>query len=293
MNNKGSFQHLLGKNNMFIDDFWNDCFTPKKKIIPKTTNVGKKDKRENKVKSLNETKKRNCNSQKIIPKLLKTFYQRHPEIYQEEANNKERRQQSKQAEMRCKNMYEYAKSQQMLTKNVSNEVKERKIKNEMEQCTWKPKINQLTKKQKAKLSKIGVDIYEREKKINFRNKYKKLLESKSKEEEVLKMDNDQECSFQPKLNSSNNFDKMFNKTCLDTKGHYEFLIRYRNAREEHIQKRNKILSFKELSDENSFISGTEFKNSKTTNTSFDSKRIKSQIHTNLFELVLDKDDIEE
>lgn len=65
MNNKGSFQHLLEKNNMFIDDFWNDCFTPKKKTIPKTTNVGKKDKRENKVKSLNETKKRNCNSQKL------------------------------------------------------------------------------------------------------------------------------------------------------------------------------------------------------------------------------------
>lgn len=292
MKSKGSFQRLFWRNNMCIDDFWNDCFTPKKKTISKTTNGGKKDKAEKEIKSLKETKKRN-NSQKIIPKILTTFYQKHPEIYEEEAKNKERRQKSKQAEMRCKNMFEYAKSQQILTKNVNNEVKEKKIKNEMEQCTWKPKINKLTKKQKAKLSKIGIDIYEREKKKGFRNKYKKLLESKSKEEEVIKMDNDQEYSFQPKLNSFNNFDKMFNKTCLDTKGHYEFLIRYRNAREEYIKKRNKILSFKELSDENSFLSGNEFKNSKIQSTSFDSKRIKSQIHINLFKLILDKDDIEE
>lgn len=272
------------KQNVFLDEFWNDCLSPSKE-----TETGK---------CMNRSKSTRCNlnankKQKQLSKLLSSFYNNHPEIYNEEKKKKEKSKMRKQAEQRCITMFEYAKSQQNLSRNIDNQLKEQRMKSEMEECTWKPKVNKLTKKQEAKLFKIGVDIYEREQSIKYRNKYKKLLQSKSQEDENENKNDNDIILFQPKVNISTNFDKMFNKTCLENKGNYEFLIRYENARKEHIYKRNKKMSFKELNDHEISLNGIrEFKRVSSVNTSFDSRRIKNQIHRKLSELSLNDDEDE-
>ena len=283
-NDKENGINGYNKQNLFLDEFWNDCLSPSK-----VTETGKCMNRSKSTKSnLNENKK-----QKQLSKLLSSFYNNHPEIYNEEKKKKEKSRMRKQAEQRCIKMFEYAKSQQNLSRNIDNQLKEQRMKSEMEECTWKPKVNKLSKKQEAKLFKIGVDIYEREQNIKYRNKYKKLLQSKSQEDENDNKNENDILLFQPKVNISTNFDKMFNKTCLENKGNYEFLIRYENARKEHIYKRNKKMSFKELNDHEISLNGpTEFKRVSSVNTSFDSRRIKSQIHRKLSELSLNNDEDE-
>ena len=280
-NDKENGINGYNKQNLFLDEFWNDCLSPSK-----VTETGKCMNRSKSTKSnLNENKK-----QKQLSKLLSSFYNNHPEIYNEEKKKKEKSRMRKQAEQRCITMFEYAKSQQNLSRNIDNQLKEQRMKSEMEECTWKPKVNKLSKKQEAKLFKIGVDIYEREQNIKYRNKYKKLLQSKSQEDENDNKNENDILLFQPKVNISTNFDKMFNKTCLENKGNYEFLIRYENARKEHIYKMNKKMSFKELNDHEISLNGTtEFKRVSSVNTSFDSRRIKSQIHRKLSELNLNND----
>lgn len=283
-NDKENGINGYNKQNLFLDEFWNDCLSPSK-----VTETGKCMNRSKSTKSnLNENKK-----QKQLSKLLSSFYNKHPEIYNEEKKKKEKSRMRKQAEQRCITMFEHAKSQQNLSRNIDNQLKEQRMKSEMEECTWKPKVNKLSKKQEAKLFKIGVDIYEREQNIKYRNKYKKLLQSKSQEDENDNKNENDILLFQPKVNISTNFDKMFNKTCLENKGNYEFLIRYENARKEHIYKRNKKMSFKELNDHEISLNGTtEFKRVSSVNTSFDSRRIKSQIHRKLSELSLNNDEDE-
>lgn len=279
--------NCYNKQNLFLDEFWNDCLSPSKE-----TETGKCMYKSKSTKiSTNENKKSINGSQKQLSKLLSSFYNNHPEIYNEEKKKREHSRMRKQAEQRCITMFEYAKSQQSLNRNIDNQLKEQRMKSEMEECTWKPKVNKLSKKQEAKLFKIGVDIYERERNTKYRNKYKKMLQSKSREDEI---ENDNEVVlFQPKVNISTNFDKMFNKTCLENKGNYEFLMRYENARKEHIYRRNKRMSFKELSDLEISLNGTtEFKRVSSVNTSFDSRRIKSQIHRKLSELSLNDNEEE-
>ena len=283
-NDKENGINGYNKQNLFLDEFWNDCLSPSK-----VTETGKCMNRSKSTKSnLNENKK-----QKQLSKLLSSFYNNHPEIYNEEKKKKEKSRMRKQAEQRCITMFEYAKSQQNLSRNIDNQLKEQRMKSEMEECTWKPKVNKLSKKQEAKLFKIGVDIYEREQNIKYRNKYKKLLQSKSQEDENDYKNENDILLFQPKVNISTNFDKMFNKTCLENKGNYEFLIRYENARKEHIYKRNKKMSFKELNDHEISLNGpTEVKRVSSVNTAFDSRRIKSQMHRKLSELSLNNDEDE-
>ena len=283
-NDKENGINGYNRQNFFLDEFWKDCLSPSK-----VTETSKCMNRSKSTKSnLNENKK-----QKQLSKLLSSFYNNHPEIYNEEKKKKEKSRMRKQAEQRCITMFENAKSQQNLSRNIDNQLKEQRMKSEMEECTWKPKVNKLSKKQEAKLFKIGVDIYEREQNIKYRNKYKKLLQSKSQEDENENKNENDILLFQPKVNISTNFDKMFNKTCLENKGNYEFLIRYENARKEHIYKRNKKMSFKELNDHEISLNGnTEFKRVSSVNTSFDSRRIKSQIHRKLSELSLNNDEDE-
>lgn len=261
---------LLNTQSHMIDDFWNDCLSPKRETSQKKPK-----------------KKKNP----ITLRILHNFYNLHPEVYEEEIAKQKEIQKRKCAEQRCHNMYFYALQQQNYLKSVYNENQEQKIKSEIEKCTWKPKVNKLTKKQEEKIKSKGNTIYQRDQAKLFHNKYKLYKKTTPNNNyDNTSLDDEQmgkDILFHPKVNSNPNFNKMFNKSLLSNRENAEFVMRYAKAREEHLSKREKIIYSKENSVNVSLTSYR--KNIKSSNNSSDKRRYKQSLHKSLYLINFDED----
>jgi hypothetical protein len=285
-NNKSStIQHI--SKSLVLDDFWDDCqiflnnsnnnnINENKKTLNKTSN-----KKSNNIKysSSITTKTPNKNStnnilnnkiKKIkINSMLSKLFENNPSLYEDYKREEIEKYKRKNAEQRCLSLYAFALVQQKYLKDLRKGQQINNEKNELEKCTWKPKINKLTKIQKLKFNSLGKNIYLRDKNrslIKLRQKsleksyeidnYKKLFLNnnikakinKEKSEEKKKINN-----YKIK-NLNNKFKTMFdnNKSLYTDRNTSEFILRYTKARDEHMIRRFKKLSNKDDSYDNSY-----------------------------------------
>ncbi len=211
-----------------IDEFWEDCI-PTKKENQKPPK-----------------KKKNP----IMLKILNNFYNKHPDIYKEEVvNEKKEKEKRKNAELRCHNLYAYGLQQQNYLKSVYNENQSQKMKSEIEKCTWKPKINKISKKTEKKIKSIGNTIYQRDQTRLIKNKQKLFRRTSVDNNNDNSLDSSfgKDILFHPRVNSNPNLNRMFNRTLLSNRENAEFIMRYAKAREEHLSKRDKIIYSKDNS----------------------------------------------
>ena len=129
---------------------------------------------------------------------------------------------------------------------------------------------------------------------NFINKHNQLLANKTKEEEEKieqEKINENTILFKPKLNSNLDLAKVFNdKSCLENRGSFEFLSRYEKARKEYNYKRNKILSPKDLPEQQSIQGNiTDMKMIGNNTSSISINGCKMRLHKQLNEIALNEE----
>lgn len=244
---------LLSKQSHIIDDFWEDCFSPQNK--KNNGEVQQHKKKEN-----------------VSQKLLNSFYEKHPELYQEVLEEQREEHKRRCAEARCISMYAFAIQQQNYQKALYDNNIEQKTKAELEQCTWKPNLNKTKKSNntisnaaRIKTRKFFVPNRKHKSKSQEKNLRRRKSPTFCKIEEEKVKDNDgedkenkqsqdkkdleeqaeDEYSFHPRVNSNPNLRKMFSKSLLSNRENAEFIMRYSKARENHLFKRSYLLSSKD------------------------------------------------
>ena len=234
---ENTYERLLKKiKNKEEDDFWDDCYQNE-------NNINKKPK------ILNNTNL-TINSNNFISK-SNSFLEKFPEMKKELKVDKNELTKRRKAKKRCISLFNYSYQQNYYKNSLYNEYINQKNKEELNDCTWKPKLNKINKKMKDNIDLLGKTIYERDKKRN-KNKKKILI----KEFEQYYNSKNKQYTFRPQLN--NNFEKlnkMFNnnKLFLTDRENSEFIFRYKKARDEHMIKRFIELSVKDESYDSSFL----------------------------------------
>lgn len=250
-----------------IDDFWEDCILTKKEI-PKS-----------------KKKKKNP----IMLKILNNFYNKHPDIYKEEVvNEKKEKEKRKNAELRCHNMYAYGLQQQNYLMSVYNENQSQKIKSEIEECTWKPKINKISKKTEKKIKSIGSTIYQRDQTRLIKNKqkiFRRTSVNNNNNDNSLDSSFGKDILFHPRVNSNPNLNRMFNKSLLSNRENAEFVMRYAKAREEHLSKRDKII----YSKDNSINASISSYRKHIRSAKGSKEKYKQSLHKSLYSINFDED----
>ena len=275
------------------EDFWNDCYENQdsklmNELLPKKNysnyygrNNNIKKKISINIKSHNN-KKKVKNSSNIInnktadnPNLSK-IYQNHQilkdNIEIQKADNKDLELKRKNAMMRCLGLYAYGvevKKAKLL--NDENNKKE-KVKDEMSQCTFRPKIGKYSQ---SIQSKYNPELNHKNKNSNIINSngdYKinntntntiengvtnkkniKNLKNNNIKKKINNYDDEdsddlEECTFKPKI-SKKNIKRVFakSKSLANEKDNAEFILRYTKAREEYMIKKLKKISSKDYS----------------------------------------------
>lgn len=282
-------------NSRIVDDFWDDCITPLRVSVNSSMQTSPPRNQQNQNRNKSSTKKRNNSQKQLNSKLLNKLYAKCPDIYESILKNKKINKKRKIAEKRCIQMFTQAKENQLMHQNKIVENKLKKINDEMLKCTWKPEINKRTKKQAESLKNCSIDcIFQINKSKNFINKHNQLLANKTKEEEEKieqEKINENTILFKPKLNSNLDLAKVFNdKSCLENRGSFEFLSRYEKARKEYNYKRNKILSPKDLPEQQSVQGNiTDMKMIGNNTSSISINGCKMRLHKQLNEIALNEE----
>ena len=282
------------------EDFWNDCYENQdSKLINellqkknysgyygRNNNIKKKIKNNKNysinIKSHNNKKKANNSSNKINNKTednpnLSKIYKNHQilkDTIEIQKADKDLELKRKNAMMRCLGLYAYGvevKKAKLL--NDENNKKE-KVKDEMSQCTFKPKIGKYSQAVQSKynpelnyknnnnniISNSNGDY-----KINNTNTNTNTIENGVTKKNVKNLKNNnikkkinnyddedsddlEECTFKPKI-SKKNIKRVFakSKSLANEKDIAEFILRYNKAREEYMIKKIKKLSSKDYS----------------------------------------------
>lgn len=289
---KNLLPSLTTTQNILIDDFWKDCISEtfqlkSTKSLYKPRNSKQTNLTTRKPKSQSKQKKptKSATSQK----LLYNFYIKHPEIYKEVQVKEMEKLKRKCAEERCLNMYAYAIQQQEYQQNLRNEQKIKKMEDELQECTWKPKLNKRTKAQEKKINQIGVNVYDRDqarsKKKNKQKHLKQLTVNNSYDDILEKNDVNNKFMFRPRVNSNPNLEKMFRNSFLTKRENAEFVMRYYKAREESLSKR---VYTKENSYGNMSLPSYR-KPKKNLNNSFRDTNYKASLHKSLYSFDFDCD----
>ena len=281
----------LTTQNILIDDFWKDCISEPFQL--KSTNP--LNKRYNSKQTNLTTRKPKSQSKQKKPiksatsqKLLYNFYIKHPEIYKEVQVKEMEKLKRKCAEERCLNMYAYAIQQQEYQQNLRNEHKLKQIEDELQECTWKPKLNKRTKAQEKKINQIGTSVYDRDQNRSKKNKQKHLkqLTVNNSYDDILETSDMNKFRFRPRVNSNPNLEKMFKNSFLTKRENAEFVMRYYKAREESLSKR---VYTKENSCGNMSLPSWR-KPKKNLNNSFrDNHNYKASLHKSLYSFDFDYD----
>ncbi len=246
------------------NDFWDDCLIDsdnenQKSKLCKFQNSSQSTSRMKSISNshskfkIKNIKKSMYRSSTFSKNAFKFFIEKYPQINQDLKEKKMEIKKRRKAEERCKSLYNYSLQQNFYINSIYNENIKKKTQEELDKCTWKPKINKINKKIRDSINSLGKTIYQREK---VRKKYKTRLLSK----EYDKYDNNpelKEYTFRPNLLNNNieKLDKMFNKnkSILTDRENAEFIYRYMKARDERMIKRFIELSVKDESYDNSYI----------------------------------------
>ena len=246
------------------NDFWDDCLIDsdteyKKSKFFKFQNSSQSTSRIKSISNSNSKfkiknlKKSMTRSTTFSKNAFKIFIEKYPQINKDLKENKIENIKRRKAQKRCISLYNYSFQQNYFINSIYNENLKKKNQEELDKCTWKPKINKINKKIRDSIQSLGKDIYQREK-VRKKNKTRHL----SKEYE--KYDNNpelKEYTFRPKLINNNleKIDKMFNKnkSIISDRENAEFIYRYMKARDERMIKRFIELSVKDESYDNSYI----------------------------------------
>ena len=319
--------------NEVTEDFWNDCFENQdskliNELLPKknysnyygrNNNIKKKFKNNQNysinIKSHNNKKKLNNTSNKINNKTadnpnLSKIYKNH-QILKDNMEipkyDKDLEIKKKNAMMRCLGLYAYGvevKKAKLL--NDENNKKE-KVKDEMSQCTFRPKISKYSHSIQSKFNP----------ELNYKNKNNNIINSNGDykinnintnvntiENGVIKknvkkiknnniknnINNDyedsddlEECTFKPKI-IKKNVRKVFakSKSLANEKDNAEFILRYTKAREEYMIKKLKKISTKDYSyDMTLFSLANRLNNKNGINDIYDEKLPKNNKKRNM------------
>ena len=282
------------------EDFWNDCYdNPNSKLINELLqkkNYSNYYGRNNNIKkkfnnnqnysinilshhNKNNRKKGNNSSSKINNKTidnpnLSKIYENH-QILKDNIEiqkvDKDLELKRKNAMMRCLGLYAYGvevKNAKLL--NDENNKKER-VKDEMSQCTFRPKISKYSHSIQSKYNpELNYKNKNNNNIINSNGDYKmdntntNTIENGVTKKNVKNLKNNniknninndyedsedlEECTFKPKINKIN-IKKVFgkSKSLANEKDNAEFILRYTKAREEYMIKKLKKISTKDYS----------------------------------------------
>ena len=208
-----------------------------------------KNKKNNNLNSSNNSLTNNNKLNNSMEKYLENLYNRHPSYIEEKKEEENKKIKSKNALIRCIGLYAYGLELQKTKKMNKENTNRQKIKNDMSNCTFKPKINKKIAYLDDKIS------YTRG--INRLYNPKKFLNKSLDNIHNNKSDDNIECTFNPKLvNNPKSLEKMFNKTIEDDKI-AGFLLRYTKARDEYLIKRFKKMYRKDDNYDKSLLSLTK------------------------------------
>ena len=275
------------------EDFWNDCnnsqinsqleiFFPYKKYSKTFGRNNYREKVKNKTKYLlnlysfqypQPTKKRNSisntksNHKTFINSKFSKIFRNHPLLQEKNHHSqedKDLKQKRKNALLRCIGLYAYGievKKEKLL--NDENNKKE-KIKEEIEPCTFRPKISKYSSMKKARFltDTINKSKVRKNEKINYITDYKSTLstndngaikkDTKNKHTTTIEtneiIEKNEECTFKPKI-TKRNINKIFSqsKSLANEKDNNQFFLRYNKAREDYVTKKIKQISSKDES----------------------------------------------
>ena len=201
-------------------------------------------------------------------KYLANIYNRHPSYIEEMKEEEDKKIKRKKALIRCLGLYAYGlELQRTMKMNKENSDKQR-IKSDMSQCTFKPKLNKKILYLDDKINYTrGINrLYNPKKFLNksLDNIYKNTNNNLKNKNNINDDDDLDECTFKPKFESDPKaVEKMFknkrklNKTISDEKENAEFILRYTKARDEYLIKRFKKLYRKDDSYDKSLLSITK------------------------------------
>jgi hypothetical protein len=158
----------------------------------------------------------------------------------DEVEAKQQEEQRKKKSMeRCFILYERGKIKNEVNRIMYHKNEELKIQGELQNCTWKPQLNKVSKKLEDNIKLLTKDtkIYNRAMTWKFKNN-QKISRSKSViQSEML------EYTYKPIVNPNPNLTYVFNenKTIFKDYSNRSFIVRYEKARDEEVYKQNKVL----------------------------------------------------
>lgn len=183
------------------------------------------------------------------------FFCNFPNIYEDQKNYIMKQKKYKASCDRLQHLYEKGieKQKYIIRNQTQNDLD--KINKELKSCTFKPKINKISKNFQNKLKIFGKNIYIRDKNRQLLKQISQITERDKKHTESIIYEN--ECTFRPQINDQKTYNEIFNKSkslkLLTDRDNIEFVSRYAKARDEYLLKRFIKLPHKDESYDNSYI----------------------------------------
>lgn len=247
------------------DDFWDDCidYNEKRKKVKQFSSTSSTRNKNSKLKSSYSAKNinlgipkgnftNNNNKKQMLKSIKNVDNNKNSSLYGDMEIIEEKNSKSKNALIRCLGLYAYGIEIKKYAEENNKKFNQKKMKEELSTCTFKPKLNKRTKEQEEKINALGKNIYIRDKfrkqkKIKEKeNKNKNSIEKKKKNIVNKSVDiggnpnelneSKEECTFKPHLNGPLSTKKMFNKSkpIIESKENAEFILRYAKARDEYM-----------------------------------------------------------